>query len=231
MPIGNVHDIIRFLRLMTKQKLLTKEQVLGAINDWIVDHGLPPTIEELRGILKVGSTRTVLRYLAWLEKDGDIERWSGARGMKLRKGANQSTETRAIPLVGEAPAGPLMIAEENREGWVQLPKEFVAPADASYFLLRVRGDSMNEALVHGECIESGDLVVVRQEPTASSGEIIVALVDGEATIKKLVAGPGYYVLKPESTNKQHVPIIVRDDFRVQGVVTRVLKKGAFLLNE
>ena len=217
--------------IMTKPKLFTKEQVLSAIKDWIIENGFPPTVDELRRILKVGSTRTVLRYLAWLEKDGDIERWSGARGMRLRKGTNQTAETRAIPLVGEAPAGPFMIAEENREGWVQLPKEYVAPADAKYFLLRVRGDSMNEALVRGECIESGDLVVVRQQSTANSGEIVVALVDGEATIKKLVAGPGYYILRPESTNKQHVPIILHDDFRVQGVVTRVLKRGAFLLTE
>jgi repressor LexA len=215
---------------MTKPKLLTKEQVLSAINDWIVGHGFPPTVEELRRALNVGSTRTVLRYLAWLEAEGDIERWSGARGLKLRKGLNQSAETRAVPLVGEVPAGPLMMAEENRDGWVQLPREFVAPADSNYFLLRVRGDSMNRALVHGERIESGDLVLVRQTPTANSGEIIVALVDGEATIKKLIAGPGYYLLKPESTNQQYSPMILRDDFRVQGVVTRVLKKGAILLD-
>ena len=219
------------LGFMTKPKLLTKDQVLAAINDWIVEHGFPPTVEELRRRLKVGSTRTVLRYLAWLEKDGDIERWSGARGMRLRKRTNQIQQTRAIPIVGEVPAGPLMLAEENYDGWVQLPKEYVAPADAKYFLLRVRGDSMNRATVHNETIESGDLVVIRQQSTAKSGDIIVALVDGEATIKKLVAGPGYYLLKPESTNKQYAPIFLHEDFRVQGIVTRVLKKGAFLLSE
>jgi len=153
-----------------------------------------------------------------------------ARGLKLRKGLNQSAETRAVPLVGEVPAGLLMMAEENGDGWVQLPREFVAPADANCFLLLVRGDSMNRALVHGERIESGDLVVVRQTPTADSGEIIVALVDGEATIKKLIVGPGYFLLKPESTNQEYTPMFLRDDFRVQGVVTRVLKKGAVLLD-
>jgi repressor LexA len=216
---------------MAKQKLLTKEDVLQAINDWIVDHGFPPTVEELRRKLKVGSTRTVLRYLSWLELEGDIERWNGARGMRLRKGKNQGIKTRAVPLVGEAPAGPLMIAEENREGWVQLPQEFLAPMDAKYFLLRVRGDSMNQAIVRGEYIEDGDLVVVRQQSTARPGEIIVALVDGEATIKRLAAGSDYYLLKPESKNKKHTPIIVTEDFQVQGVVTRILKRGAFLLKD
>ncbi len=214
---------------MAKRKLVTKDEVLEAINGWIIDHGLPPTIEELRRKLKVGSTRTVLRYLSWLEEEGDIERWSGARGMRLRKHGNPNVETRAIPLIGEAPAGPLMIAEENHEGWVQLPKQWVAPAGAKYFLLRVRGDSMNQALVHGECIETGDLIVVRQQSTARAGEIIVALVDGEATIKRFVVGPDYCILKPESKNKKHTPIILTEDFQVQGVVTRVLKKATTFL--
>jgi repressor LexA len=216
---------------MSKPKLLTREEVVRAINDWIVDHGLPPTVEELRQVLKVGSTRTVLRYLAWLEREGDIQRWSGARGIKLRKVLRNSTETVAVPLVGEAPAGPLMFAAQNREGWVHLPKSFVGRVDAKCFLLRVKGDSMNRAVIRGETIEHGDLVLVRQASTADSGNVIVALVNGEATIKKLKTGVGYYLLKPESTNERHSPIILRKDFRIQGVVLRVLKKGAFLLDE
>jgi SOS regulatory protein LexA len=215
---------------MGNKKLLTKELVLDAINRWMIDHGLPPTIEELRRILKVGSTRTVLRYLTWLEEEGDIERWPGARGLRLKKGATRGLETRLIPLVGEAPAGPLMIAEENREGFVQLPKQMLSPPSAEFFLLRVRGDSMNQAIVNGDYIENGDLVVVRRQATATSGQIVVALVDGEATIKKLVAGSGYYMLKPESKNKKHTPIVLTQDFRVQGVVVRVLKNGAFHLS-
>jgi repressor LexA len=215
---------------MGNKKLLTKEFVLDAINRWMIDHGLPPTIEELRRILKVGSTRTVLRYLTWLEDEGDIERWPGARGLRLKKATTRGLETRSVPLVGEAPAGPLMIAEENREGFVQLPKQMLSPPSAEFFLLRVRGDSMNQAIVNGDYIENGDLVVVRRQATATSDQIVVALVDGEATIKKLVAGSGYYMLKPESKNKKHTPIVLTEDFRVQGVVVRVLKNGAFHLS-
>ena len=83
----------------------------------IVENGLPPTVEELRQALKVRSKRTVLRYLKWLEDDGDIERWSGARGLKLKRSLGGDNQTRRIPLVGEATAGALMLAEENREGW------------------------------------------------------------------------------------------------------------------
>lgn len=214
---------------MSRPKLLTKEQVIDALSGWFIRHSVPPTVEELRKVLGVGSTRTVLRYLEALEEAGYIERWSGARGLRMRKGLRPSLETRLIPIVGEAPAGQLMPAEENILGQVQLPKEFVKPPSAKFFLLRVRGDSMNRAKVEGGTIEDGDLVLVRQQERADPGKIIVALVDGEATIKKLVKGPGYYVLKPESTNPKHRPIIVSQDFRVQGIVSRVFKKGAELL--
>ena len=90
---------------------------------------------------------------------------------------------------------------------------------------------MNRAKVEGQTIEDGDLVLVRQHERADPGKIVVAIVDGEATIKKLVKGTGYYVLKPESTNPRHRPIIVAQEFRVQGIVCRVFKKGVELLGE
>lgn len=215
---------------MTRKKLLSKEAIIEAINHWIIQHGLPPTIEELRKALNVGSDRTVLRYLSWLEDEGEIERWAGSRGMRLLKSGNKDTMTRPVPLVGEAPAGALMVAEENREGWVQLPTQWLTPPSAKHFLLRVKGDSMNQAVVQGEHIETGDLVVVEQRPVANPGEIIVALVDGQATIKRLAQGSGYWILKPESS-KPYSPIILNEDFQIQGVVIRVLKKGVFLLDE
>ena len=161
----------------------------------IVENGLPPTVEELRQALKVRSKRTVLRYLKWLEDDGDIERWSGARGLKLKRSLGGDNQTRRIPLVGEATAGALMLAEENREGWLQLPVEMLAQKSAEYFLLRVKGDSMNKASVQDQLIESGDLVLVEQRASATSGEIVVVLVDGEATVKRLVQGSDYWMLR------------------------------------
>src|SRR6185436_15586641 len=108
-------------------KTLSKEQVLSAIRRAILHDGRPPTVEELRRMLKVGSTRTVLRYLRWLEGEGEIERWPGARGLKLLKTNQQHAQTLSVPLVGEAPAGSLMAAEENLEGWIRLPREFLEP--------------------------------------------------------------------------------------------------------
>jgi repressor LexA len=212
-----------------RKKRLTREAVLKAINDSFINRGLPPTIEELRRKLGVGSTRTVLRYLKWLEGEGDIERWSGARGLRALRNDSSSVRTRAVPVVGQAPAGPLMLAEQNIDGWVQMPKTIARPG-SEYFLLRVRGNSMNKAKVAGEKIEDGDLVVIRQQATANDGDIVVALIDGEATIKRFAKGSGYYVLKPDSTDTKHHPIVADRDFQLQGVVVRVLKRGSGIID-
>ena len=117
-----------------------------------------------------------MRYLRWLEDEGEIERWPGARGLRLVKTGKQHAQTLSVPLVGEVPAGSLMAAEENHEGWIRLPKEFLAPR-SKFFLLRVRGDSMNKAVLNEQRIESGDLVLVRQQSTARSNDIVVALME------------------------------------------------------
>jgi SOS regulatory protein LexA len=214
---------------MARPKLVTKEKVVDALNRWFIQNSVPPTIEELRRLLGVGSTRTVLRYLDALKEEGYIDRWSGARGLRMRRGQSAGLETRLVPIVGEAPAGQLMPAEENVLGQVHMPKDFLKPPSAKFFLLRVRGDSMNRAKVEGQTIDDGDLVLVRQQERADPAKIVVALVDGEATIKKLAKGPGYYVLQPESTNPKKRPIIVAQDFRVQGIVCRVFKNGGELV--
>jgi len=215
---------------MARPKLLTKDQVLDTLKRWFIRNSVPPTMEELRRLLGVGSTRTVLRYLDHLQDEGYIERWAGARGLRMRKGTVATIQTRLVPIVGQVPAGQLMPAEENILGEIQLPKEFLKPPSANFFLLRVRGDSMNRAKIESQTIEDGDLVLVRQQDRADPGKIVVALVDGEATIKKLLKQPGYFVLQPESTNPKHRPIIVAQDFRIQGTVCRVFKKGGELLH-
>jgi repressor LexA len=215
---------------MPRQRLQEKEDVLRVIQGWIVRTGTPPTIEELRRALKVGSTRTVFRYLRQLEDDRLIERWQGARGMKpLRGAAGKGLETIPVPLVGEVAAGPLMLAEQNVEGWIRIPRSAARPSSSRFFLLRVRGHSMNRASVAGERIEDGDLVLVRQHSAPDIGAIAVVLIDGEATIKRLAKGTRYWILKPESTDASYQPTIVESDFTVQGVVVRVFKRGTKLL--
>jgi repressor LexA len=177
--------------------------------------------------LRVGSTRTLYRYLRKLEDDGLIERHPGVAGVKLLK---SGVDTNAVPIVGDVQAGSLTLAEQNIVGWLRLPRSMTGPGKQKFFLLRVRGTSMNKAIVGGDTIEDGDLVLVRQQSSANSGDVVVALVDNEATVKRLVVAPGYFILKPESIDERHQPIIVEKNFRVQGKVRRVLKRGSELLH-
>lgn len=216
---------------MGRRPLLTKENVLVALQRWMVNHGRQPSVEELRGELGVASTRTVFRYLQLLEEDGAIQRRPGAPGVKLLKPLSEGLQTRSVPIVGRVPAGSPMLADENIDGWIRLPTTMTRPASDKFFLLNVRGTSMNRASIEGGTIDDGDLILVRQQPTARSGDVIVGMVDGEATVKRLVTAPGYGILKPESKDKRHRQIVVDSDFRVVGKVTHVLKKGSRLLCE
>ncbi|MBX3177730.1 MAG: transcriptional repressor LexA [Candidatus Hydrogenedentes bacterium] len=210
---------------MGRKSQFTTNAVFERLHEWIVKNGRPPTMEEFRLALGVGSTRTVHRYLQALEQEGRIERWSGARGIRLRKVSAVRQGTQAIPLVGLVSASGLNLAEEHIEAWVRLPEELLRPKNQQHFLLRVHGDSMNRARVENQLIEEGDLILVRQQNVAGDGEIVVAEVDGETTVKRLSKGPDYTVLKPESDNPSHQPIMLARDFAVQGVVTKVIKQG------
>jgi len=218
---------------MGRKPLLTKEQVLVAVQRWTAERGSVPSVEDLRKDLRVGSTRTVFRYLQMLQQDGAIKRQPGAAGVKLLKPRSVGLGTRAVPLVGHVPAGSPMLAEENVEGWLRIPTAFAMPDAVRFFFLHVHGNSMNKARVGREFIEDGDLVLVRQQASARPNDVVVALIDGEATVKRFVARPGYCVLRPESKDPKHqpIPILVEDDFRIAGIVTRVLKRGSRLMRD
>jgi repressor LexA len=215
---------------MGRKKLYQPEQILVALERWIIQEGQSPTIEELRQSLKLGSSRTVLQYLQELEDAGYIRRRQGIRGIQILRRPAVGVQTKPIPVLGQVAAGGLALAEEVADGWLNLPIEDLLPKSARFFLLRVSGYSMNRALVGSDRIEDGDLVLVRQQTTAEPDQIVVAFVDGEATVKRLARLPGYLVLKPESSESHYKPILVGPGFSIQGIVTRVIKKGAGLLS-
>ena len=214
---------------MGRKPIYSSDQVLAVINGWIARHGKPPTVRELTAALRLGSVRTTMRYLDQLQEEGLLERTGESRGLKPRRSSGFGQDTKPVPIVGTAPAGALMIAEQNIEGWVRLPLSMVRPPNAKFFLLRVRGNSMNRSRVAGKLIENRDLVLVRQQTSAADGEIVVAAVDGEATIKRLSIAKGFAVLQPDSDEAWHRPIVVTPGYRVQGVIVDVLKQGADVL--
>ena len=117
-----------------------------------------------------------------------------------------------MPLVGTVACGTPLLAEENIEAIIPVSVKLAKP-HYKYFLLKASGDSMDQA-----GINDGDLVLVRQQPAAEIGDIVVALIDDEATIKEFHVSDETIILKPRSTNKQHKPIILTRGFQVQGIV-------------
>ncbi len=218
---------------MGRKELISPDQVAKEIQKWMMANGVPPTLGDLQNALKkicFVSTRTLIRYLDKLEEIGMIKQLAGPRGLMLNAGLSAGEETIAVPFYGGAPAGTPKLAEEIAHSWVHLPKEYLRPPSARFYLIRVDGDSMNLAKVGGAFLKNGDLVLVRHQIVADHREVVAALVDGKVVIKRLIKKDGYSVLMPDSTNKTHSPIIIGEDSAIQGVVVRVFKKGGDLLN-
>lgn len=202
-----------------------QEEVLRAISDFISETGYPPTVRELASALGMSSSRAPLRHLKALEESGYISRDSGgARTIRLRKKA-LSSETfpsgARLPLAGRVPAGPPGFVSEDIEEWISVPNDMAGSEKC--FLLRVRGDSMT-----GHGILDGDIVVVDPEFEFSSGDVVVAIIDDEATIKKLRVDGETIVLEPGNPSYEPMAIEKRstcDSYvRIAGKVTGLMRK-------
>jgi repressor LexA len=188
-------------------------EILSYIRTVQQEQGLPPTIREIGKAFGISSTNGVRYYLTMLEKAGYLKR----KGKVSRGSSLLSSTTRpGIPLVGRVAAGEPILAEQSIEDVLDVG-EFFGDA-GGLFALRVRGDSMVDA-----GILEGDLVVVRQRDQARSGEIIVALLNDEATVKYYRPGDDVVELVP--ANRKYQPLLVGPDgeFRILGVVTGVLR--------
>lgn len=175
-----------------------QQQVYDFIVSCVMANGYPPTLQEIAAELGVSGNLGVLRHLAALERAGLIRRSPGSsRGISLA--GRPGTTSPLLPLVGSVRAGQPQLAQEDIDGYLSVDASLVkSPAS---FLLRVRGDSMIEA--H---IVDGDLAVVRPQPTAENGEIVVAMIDGEATLKRFYREGDRIRLQPE--NAALMPLII-----------------------
>jgi len=192
-----------------------QEEALEFVLSTLEKRGYPPSVRELCEALGLSSTRGALRHLEALERKGFITRAPGARAIQVREDLRGGVAY--LPLVGEVPAGPLRYASEEVEEWVPVPGRW---GGRGRFLLRVRGDSMI-----GDGIHPGDLVVVDPRPGVEDGEIVVALVEGEATLKRLRRRGEAVEL--HASNPSYAPLRVR---RGEGEV-RVVGKVVSLLRE
>jgi repressor LexA len=198
---------------------LTKRQqeIFDFIKRYSAKHGYPPTVRDIGKAIGLTSSSTVHTHLANLEKIGLLRRDpSKPRAIEmLVDTAKKAVGPSGLPLVGRVAAGAPVLAEENIEDHVEVPE--LAGGDVGEYVLRVSGDSMVDA-----GILDGDHVVVRKQETARNGEIVVALVGEEATVKRYFKESDHIRLQPE--NDAHEPIRTRDvDIlgRVVGVCRRV----------
>ena len=211
-------------------KDLTKRQqeIFDFIKRYSASHGYPPTVRDIGKAVGLASSSTVHAHLANLEKVGLLRRDpSKPRAIELLDKAT-ATATSALdavksavlpnglPLLGQVAAGQPLLAEENIEEYVQIPE--IAGGEEGEYLLRVRGDSMINAGILPD-----DVVVVRKQDTAADGEIVVALVGEEATVKRFFREDDHVRLQPE--NDALEPIRSRE-VKVLGRVVGVMRRVA-----
>lgn len=188
-------------------------EILEFVQRFSRDRGFPPTIREIGDAFGITSTNGVRYYLNMLEKEGHLKR-SGriSRGIETPR----ARVSAGIPILGRVAAGQPVFAEESREDRLE-PGQMFGDTQ-SLFALQVRGDSMINA-----GILEGDYVIVRRQETAGAGEIVVALLEDEATVKRYQPGRDRVELVAE--NPQYPPIVVEpgQEFRILGIVKGVLR--------
>ena len=182
----------------------TQALILQYIREQISSRGFPPSVREICEAVGLKSTSTVHGHLKRLEKQGQLRRDSmKPRAMAvIKKSQDEINErVRLIPLLGPVAAGSPILAEESLSEMLPVPDFMLS--NGEHFALLVRGDSMIQA-----GILDGDYLVVKQQPQANNGEIVVAMVEGDATVKRFFKEKGHFRLQPENPAMQ--PIIVND---------------------
>jgi repressor LexA len=209
---------------MGNENITPKEKaLLNELRHHLKMKGESPSVRTLMTALGYKSPRSVTFLLDNLAEKGVIKRKENneLRIIPQKEETADSTETVSIPLVGAVACGSPIFAEENVEMTIPVSKQ-LAPSADQYFFLRAQGDSMDE-----KGINDGDYVLIKQQDAARNGELVVALIDDDATIKEYREEYGAIVLKPHSTNPEHKPIILNRDFRIQGVVVTSISKHNF----
>jgi repressor LexA len=208
---------------MAKGLTKRQEEILDFVVQRVRDEGFPPTLKEIAATFGLASPNAVRDHLLALERKGFLRRSAEkSRALTLTPALRAAPAVPAapqgMPLVGMVPAGSPVLAEECFEGYVDLNELF--GRGEGTFLLRVRGESMI-----GAGINDGDLVVVHQQESVVSGEIGVAVLAGEATVKRLFLENGTWRLQPENPALDPIRVWAGDpDFRIAGKVIGVVRR-------
>jgi repressor LexA len=197
-----------------KQIILSQKEskVIRHIRNALVHEGKIPSVRELMRALGYRSPRSVSLLIENLIEKKYLRKKDDGSLQFIQNHSGEANQTVDVSLVGTGACGLPMLAEENVEAYFPVSTKIAKPP-SKYFFLRAKGDSMNEAGINDR-----DLVLVKQQSVANNGDIIVALIDEEATIKEFNQNTEMIILKPKSSNKTHKPIILTKDFAIQGIV-------------
>ncbi len=191
--------------MMAKNKISERQKnILQFIEEKIQTDGYPPSVREIAEAAGLKSCSTAHGHLVKLEEMGLIKRdpTKGRAVIPVHAQPKQDlSEKISLPVIGKVAAGTPITATQNIENYMNVPDEFVG--SGTHFILEVQGDSMIEA-----GILDGDYLIVREQPDASNGEIVVAMIDNEATVKRYYKTSDHVELRPENSTMQ--PIITRD---------------------
>ncbi len=209
------------------EKLTERQKVvLNTIRNCFLDNGYAPSLTELQQMLDISTKRGVVSHLEALEKKGYIIRTSEPRGIQVVNEEEPVYEYLVgIPILGYANAGtPLVLAQEENLGILQLDPNLVDSREQNFFGLIVKGDSMNLREIQGKALEEGHYLVVQKDAEYEDGDVVVAIVDGCATVKNIKREKGLVILYPQSNNPIHRPIYLdnKSDSLVNGRVVMVL---------
>ena len=203
---------------MAKRTENRQIEILKFIHTRVTEKGYPPTVREIGEAVQLSSTSTVHGHLSRLEKKGLILRDpTKPRAIELTASGLEKIDVQpaSIPMLGVVTAGEPILAVEDASDFFPIPPD-LANSTGSLFMLTIRGESMINAGIF-----DGDQVLVKQQSTASDGDIVVALVEDSATVKTFYKEKGYYRLQPE--NNEMDPIIIHGDLQILGKVFGVFR--------
>jgi repressor LexA len=196
----------------------TQQRVYQFITDWREARGFPPTVREIAEGLGFKSLNNVRQHLRLIEKKGFLKISSGkARGIDVQFGQVASDNGFDVPLIGRVAAGTPIVAEENIEGTITLDRTLFK--GDGLFTLRVRGESMQDIGVF-----DGDIAVVKQQQAAGDGEVVVAIVDGEATLKRFFKKDDKIVLHAENPSFSDIVVTSPKNVYIAGRLVGVIRK-------
>ena len=201
---------------MEKNRNSKKYQVLEFINEFSSRNGYMPSVREICKAFDMTSSSSAFYYLTQLENEGLIVKSNGKNRAITITGEKINKKANIFSVVGKVAAGKPIFAAENLEEEIDLPTELFGINNGDMFMLNVSGDSMVKAGIF-----SGDKIVVRKQETAENGEIVVAMVDDSATVKRFYKENNHFRLQPE--NDFMSPIIV-DNCQIIGIVVGLIRQ-------